>query len=356
MSFFKKWADAVPTPGQGSHQGTASPALSPTRASTSRPCPSSTRATTPPQQQQQQSDYSSPPPQDRGYAYPRLRPPPATALHPADRQAPIPSGWTPRWDDRYQRWYYVEDATGRSQWEAPGFDHSAYRAGPGGEESRGHGSTPYGAPSPYGGPSPHGGPSPYGAPPAGYGSSGYDSHSGQYYDESRGKDKEKKSSGAGGMLLAGAGGLAVGAIAGAVIAHELTEEDSDNEYGGQKASAAGPAAAAAAAAPAAAAPVVYETNNYYYASPPPDQNQYAAAPPPAEDDFSAPPPGVIPMYDVNGDEIDSSDRESLREARDAYEEAMEAAADSDASSSDLEELEEARQEYEEEYEEAYYDE
>lgn len=66
--------------------------------------------------------------------------------------------------------------------------------------------------------------------------------------------------------------------------------------------------------------------------------------------------GVIPTHDVNGDEIDSSDRESLREARDNYEEAMEAAADSDASSSDLEELEEAREEYEEELEEVYEDE
>jgi hypothetical protein len=52
-------------------------------------------------------------------------------------------------------------------------------------------------------------------------------------------------------------------------------------------------------------------------------------------------------------EVDSSDAESLQEAREDYNEALEAAQDSDASSSEQEELEEAREEYEEEYEEAY---
>jgi hypothetical protein len=71
--------------------------------------------------------------------------------------------------------------------------------------------------------------------------------------------------------------------------------------------------------------------------------------------YGAPPPGVLPTHNYEGEEIDSSDRESLREARDNYEEALEAAATSSASSSDQEELEDARQEYQEEYEEAYYD-
>lgn len=56
-----------------------------------------------------------------------------------------------------------------------------------------------------------------------------------------------------------------------------------------------------------------------------------------------------------GQEVDSSDAESLQEAREDYDEALEAAQDSDASSSEEEELEEAREEYEEEYEEAYDD-
>lgn len=65
---------------------------------------------------------------------------------------------------------------------------------------------------------------------------------------------------------------------------------------------------------------------------------------------------MIPTHNAYGEEIDSSDRESLREARDEYEEALETANDSDASSSDHERLEEAREEYQEEYEEAYYEE
>lgn len=55
-------------------------------------------------------------------------------------------------------------------------------------------------------------------------------------------------------------------------------------------------------------------------------------------------------------DVDSSDAESLREAQEDYNEALEAARDSDASSSEEEELEEAREEYIEEYEEAYDDE
>ena len=72
--------------------------------------------------------------------------------------------------------------------------------------------------------------------------------------------------------------------------------------------------------------------------------------------YGGPEPGVLPTHDAYGNEIDSSDRESLQEARDDYEEALEEAASSSASSSEREELEEAREEYEEEYEEAYYDE
>jgi hypothetical protein len=96
----------------------------------------------------------------------------------------------------------VEEATGRSQWEAPGFDHSAYRGS--GDSTGGDASPPaaYGAPSP-------GYAAPYGG---GYNQSGQ----GEY----RGDHKEKKSHS--GMLYA-AGGLAVGAVAGAVIAHELSK-------------------------------------------------------------------------------------------------------------------------------------
>lgn len=78
--------------------------------------------------------------------------------------------------------------------------------------------------------------------------------------------------------------------------------------------------------------------------------------------YAAPPPAPVysepvyePAYDADGDYVDASDRESVRSAREDYEEALAAAQDSDASSSEQEELEEAREEYEEEYEEAYDD-
>ncbi|KAK4129830.1 hypothetical protein N657DRAFT_661042 [Parathielavia appendiculata] len=153
---------------------------------------------------QPQANYH-PPPQTTPSAYPTEpgpRPPP-TYTPPSDKP-PIPSGWTPRWDDQYQRWYYVEEATGRSQWEAPGFDHSAYR----GDNRGGYGpQTPYGAPSP--------GYDSHGVPSAG----GYDQTG---HGEYRGDHKEDKK-GHSGMLLGAAGGLAVGAVAGAVIAHELSK-------------------------------------------------------------------------------------------------------------------------------------
>ena len=73
--------------------------------------------------------------------------------------------------------------------------------------------------------------------------------------------------------------------------------------------------------------------------------------------YGAPPAAPVyePAYNAEGEYVDSSDRESVREAREDYEAALEDARDSSASSSDIEELEEAREEYEEEYEEAYDD-
>lgn len=60
------------------------------------------------QQQQQQSDYSSPPP-STPYAYPpEAGPRPPPPYTPPSDKPPIPSGWTPRWDDHHQRWYCKE--------------------------------------------------------------------------------------------------------------------------------------------------------------------------------------------------------------------------------------------------------
>lgn len=85
-----------------------------------------------------------------------------------------------------------------------------------------------------------------------------------------------------------------------------------------------------------------------------DEHHHAAVPVYAAPAEPAALPPVLQTHDAYGEEVDSSDRESVQEAREEYEEALAAAADSDASSSEQEELEEAREEYEEEYEEAYY--
>lgn len=129
------------------------------------------------------------------------RAPPPPYNPPADKP-PLPAGWIPQWDDYYQRWFYVEEATGRSQWEAPGYEHAA-AAGYGGD-TRGHGSEQYG----YGG---------YAVPYGGHGGyKGEYGHEGEYMEE-----KKKKKMSKGKILGAAAAGVAVGAIAGAVIAHEI---------------------------------------------------------------------------------------------------------------------------------------
>jgi hypothetical protein len=131
------------------------------------------------------------------------------------------------------------------------------------------------------------------------------------------------------MLLGAAGGLAIGAVGGALIANELNDSDSDHEH--------------SAPPPAPAPAPVYDYNQ------PPAHDPYAD--PYAQDG----PPAVLPPTDADGDSVSSSDREDVQEAREEYEEALADAADSDASSSDQEALEEAREEYEETYEEVYED-
>ncbi|KAJ9149238.1 hypothetical protein NKR23_g4330 [Pleurostoma richardsiae] len=247
--------------------------------------------------------YGSGPRSQQGYDYGSSAPPPSdhekppgpTYSPPSDKP-PIPSGWIPQWDHNYQRWFYIEQATGRSQWEAPGY--VAVPSTMPEAEDRGYGGHNY--------------------PPAG-GYAGYGQGGGGYASHpygTGGEQREEKSHS--GMLLGAAGGLAVGAIGGAMLANAL--DDSDDEHHHQ-----------AAYAPTA---------------------EYAA---PQYDEAPMPPP-VLPPVDAYGDEVSSSDRESVQEAREDYEEALAEAADSDASSSEQEELEEAREEYQEEYEEAYYDE
>lgn len=165
----------------------------------------------PPQHQQYgSSEYSSPPPQ-QGYAGGA---PQAPDYRPPQDKPPIPSGWTPRWDSQHQQWYYVEDATGRSQWEAPGYDASRPPA-----DTRGHDSYGGSAPPPSGHgqhESSHGGG--YNGGGGGYGGQGnYGRDGGGFYEQ----EKKDKGSNKNGMLLGAAGGLAVGAVGGALLANAL---------------------------------------------------------------------------------------------------------------------------------------
>ena len=124
---------------------------------------------------------------------------------------PLPPGWISQWDQNSQRYYFLEQATGRTQWEPP-------------QQSIGS----------------HGGYAPPGGPPTG--ERGFESHGqqgapGGYYSQetrhvvgdSQGGghtevyEKKEKKDGKGGMLAAGAGGLAVGAVGGAMIGHAMGE-------------------------------------------------------------------------------------------------------------------------------------
>lgn len=40
---------------------------------------------------------------------------------------PLPKGWAPVYSTAHGRWYYVNKRLGRTQWEAPGFEHSRER-------------------------------------------------------------------------------------------------------------------------------------------------------------------------------------------------------------------------------------
>lgn len=135
--------------------------------------------------------YARPPPgYDRPYEQPPYdrspysAPAPAAAL-PPDPPPPLPTGWHQEWEPSLRRAFWVEDATGRAQWEPP------YGPPPG----EGYG---------------------YFAPPAG-------SPAGAYEDRGGGYGEEEKSSNAGKYVAAGVAGLAVGGIAGAVVEHEIGE-------------------------------------------------------------------------------------------------------------------------------------
>lgn len=233
----------------------------------------------------QNSGYGPPSP-GQGY---QSSPPPQPSYQPPGDKPPLPQGWLPLFDHHHQRWYYVEQATGRSQWEVPGY---------------------YNSPPPQ----------------TQMGANGYPPPTVPYsqgYDDQAGRDSgPKKSSGMGGVLLGAAGGAVGGALLGEALHHHHdSSSDDERRYSYDR-------------------PNEYEqtTVNNYYGN---------------ENGYEHEPPAVLPPTDEYGNRVSDSDRESVEDARERYEEALRDAESSSASSSDREEVEEAREEYYEEYEETY---
>lgn len=104
----------------------------------------------------------------------------------------MPPGWITQWDQNSQRWYYVDQSTGRSQWDPP--VHSPAPQGPY--------APPPGTPT-------HDERGLFGSTPNG----GHDS-----FGEHKEKKEKNKGHSTAAMAAAGIGGVA----AGAWIGHELS--------------------------------------------------------------------------------------------------------------------------------------
>ncbi|KAL6705940.1 hypothetical protein ACN47E_006219 [Coniothyrium glycines] len=222
-------------------------------------------------QHQQSPPQTQHPAQGQGYPlqqYGQSAPTPVGPPAPYGAPPPMPPGWTQQWDQNSQRWFYVEQATGRTQWDPPA----------------------HLPPGPYA-------PPPAGAPyvaPGGHDERGLfgNTHGHQGHDytpagHATNVAEKKKDKGHSTAMLAAAG--IGGVAAGAWIGHELTEDDNKGSS----------SYAAPAAAPAA------------YSAPPADPN--GAQAPYGDQAFAPPPP--VPTHDADGDSISSSDRESLEERR-----------------------------------------
>jgi hypothetical protein len=135
------------------------------------------------QQQQQQSSYGGQPQQNYG----------------GGGQPQVPYPWVARWDDREQRYIYINEQTGERSWTPPG---QGQNQGYGGEQ-RGE----YGQQNQYSN-------SGYGQQQQGQYGGGYGQQN-QYDSERR---EEKK--GHGNAAAWGVGGAALGLGAGALLMHE----------------------------------------------------------------------------------------------------------------------------------------
>ncbi|KAI4924258.1 uncharacterized protein J4E92_007339 [Alternaria infectoria] len=141
------------------------------------------------QQQQQQSGYGQYPPQQQQQGYSQY-PPPQHSQQPP----PVSPPWYAEWDQRENRWIFVNQQNGERTYQYPG---------PGYAQQQGN----YGAPPPQGG--------------YGYGQDGY-SNQGAYqqsaYDPTRSGQQQEEKSGGNGWKYAAAG--VAGVAGGALLMHE----------------------------------------------------------------------------------------------------------------------------------------
>lgn len=256
------------------------------------------------QPNQQAQQYGQPSYNNQGPPYAGGAPPPG----PPSMDPSLPPGWIKQFDSNSQRWYFVEQATGRTQWEPP-----------------------MPLPQNYGNQNPY--------PAAGGGLQ--DPH----------YDSAPKAKGHGNMGAA-AGGLAVGAVGGALMGHALgmslvtlhiptiylfqwiwninkppphPGDDSDSDHGG-------------------ASHYTSQPSGYGQQQPYPGGGGGGGG-----GDPSAPPlTGDLPDETRSGSSVSGSEKEDVEEAREDYQEELRKG----GSQSDIEE---AREEYQEEYEETYED-
>lgn len=162
----------------------------------------------PPQQGGYPPQQGGYPPQGQAGGYYGGSPaPPQGPPAPYGAPPPMPPGWIQQWDQNSQRWFYIEQATGRSQWDPPAQHVQGPYAPPpgsGGHDERGlFGNT-------HGGHDQHG-----------YG--GHGSHDSYGHGDHKDKDKKEKKGHSTAMLAAaGVGGVAAGAL----IGHQLGRSSS----------------------------------------------------------------------------------------------------------------------------------
>ena len=71
---------------------------------------------------------------------------PPSGPPPSNPQDGLPKGWIARWDSQSQHWFYVEESSGRTQWDRPGQQNYAPPANPpsGNRDQYGGGGQQYG--------------------------------------------------------------------------------------------------------------------------------------------------------------------------------------------------------------------